>query len=107
MVACDKKEQVMSEKSRKSFTSQHKAKVALEAIRGTKTLNEIAQEFAVHPTQVGEWKKALLAQAPGIFDAKRGPKPDDPSASPERLYSEIGRLKMELDWLKKKSGIGR
>ena len=48
----------MSEKSRKSFTSQHKAKVALEAIRGTKTLNEIAQEFAVHPTQVGEWKKA-------------------------------------------------
>ena len=51
----------MSEKSRKSFTSQHKAKVALEAIRGTKTLNEIAQEFAVHPTQVGEWKKVLLA----------------------------------------------
>ncbi len=75
----------MSEKSRKSFTSQHKAKVALEAIRGTKTLNEIAQEFAVHPTQVGEWKKVLLAQAPGIFDSKRGPKPDDPSASPERL----------------------
>jgi putative transposase len=49
----------------------------------------------VHTTQVGEWKKALLAQAPGIFDAKRGPKPDDPSASPERLFSEIGRLKMD------------
>ena len=95
----------MSEKSRKSFTSQHKAKVALEAIRGTKTLNEIAQEFAVHPTQVGEWKKVLLAQAPGVFDAKRGPKPDDPSASPERLYSEIGRLKMGLDWLKKSPGL--
>ena len=71
------------------------------------TTPEIAQEFSVHPTQVGEWKKALLAQAPGIFDGKRGPKPDDPSASPERLYSEIGRLKMELDWLKKKSGIGQ
>ena len=97
----------MSEKKRKSFTSQYKAKVALEAIRGTKTLNEIAQEFAVHPTQVGEWKKALLAQAPVIFDGKRGPKPDDASASPERLYSEIGRLKMELDWLKKKSGISQ
>ena len=95
----------MSEKKRKSFSSQHKAKVALEAIRGTKTLNEIAQEYAVHPNQVGQWKKELLAQAPGIFDAKRGPKPEDPSASPERLYSEIGRLKMELDWLKKKSGI--
>lgn len=97
----------MSEKNRKSFTSQYKAKVALEAIRGTKTLNEIAQEYAVHPTQVGEWKKALLAQASGVFDTKRGPKPDDPSTSPERLYSEIGRLKMELDWLKKKSGIGQ
>ncbi len=95
----------MSEKNRKSFSSQHKAKVALEAIRGVKTLNEIAQEFGVHPTQVGIWKKELQIQAPGIFDAKRGPKPADPSASPERLYSEIGRLKMELDWLKKKSGI--
>jgi len=107
MVACVKKEQAMSEKNRKSFTSQYKAKVAFEAIRGNKTLNEIAQEFAVHPTQVGEWKKALLAQASGVFDTKRGPKPDDPSTSPERLYSEIGRLKMELDWLKKKSGIGQ
>jgi transposase-like protein len=97
----------MSEKSRKSFTSQHKAKVALEAIRGTKTLNEIAQEFCVHPTQVGQWKKDLLTQAPSIFDTKRDPKTEDPSASPERLYSEIGRLKMELDWLKKKSGIGQ
>jgi len=97
----------MSEKSRKSFTSQHKAKVALEAIRGIKTLNEIAQEFAVHPTQVSEWKKVLLAQASGLFNTKRGPKPEDPSTSPERLYSEIGRLKMELDWLKKKSGISQ
>ena len=95
----------MSERKRKSFTSQYKTKVALEAIRGVKTVNEIAQEFVVHPTQVGEWKRELLAQAPSIFDTKRGPKTEDPSASPERLYSEIGRLKMELDWLKKKSGI--
>ena len=95
----------MSEKSRKSFTSQYKAKVALEAIRGTKTVNEIAQEYLVHPTQVGEWKRALQEQASGIFETKRGPKADDPSVSLERLYSEIGRLKMELDWLKKKSGI--
>ena len=68
-------------------------------------MNEIAQEFGVHPTQVGEWKRELLAGAPSIFEIKRGPKPEDPSANPERLYSEIGRLKMELDWLKKKSGI--
>jgi len=95
----------MSEKKRKNFTSQYKTKVALEAIRSVKTLNEVAQEFGVHPTQVGEWKRELIAQAPSIFETKRGPKPADPSASPERLYSEIGRLKMELDWLKKKSGI--
>jgi transposase len=93
----------MSEKSRRSFTCHHKAKVALEAIRGTKTVNEIAQEYFVHPTQVGQWKKELLAQASGIFDTKRGPKPEVPSASPERLYSEIGRL---LDRLKRKSAIG-
>lgn len=95
----------MSEKKRKMFSSQFKAKVALEAIRGVKTVNELAQEFGVHPTQVGQWKKELQEQASGIFDAKRGPKPVEPSASSERLFSEIGRLKMELDWIKKKSGI--
>jgi len=97
----------MSEKSRKSFSGQHKAKVAMEAIRGLKTANEIAQEFGVHPTQVGLCKKELQLHAPSIFETKRGPKPEDSSSSPERLYSEIGRLKMELDWLKKKSGISQ
>jgi len=94
----------MSEKNRKTFTGQFKAKVALEAIRGAKTANEIAQEFGVHPTQVGQWKKELQDSGAGVFDGKRGPKPVDPSSSQDRLYSEIGRLKMELDWLKKKSG---
>ncbi len=101
----------MSGVKRKNFTGEFKAKVALEAIRGVKTVNEIGQEFGVHPTQVGLWKKELLEQASGLFDVKldvkRGQKPVDASASPERLYSEIGRLKMELDWLKKKSGISR
>jgi transposase-like protein len=94
----------MSEKNRKTFTPQFKAKVALEAIRGTKPVNEIAQEFGVHPTQVSLWKKELQDSAAGVFEGKRGPKPVDPSSSQDRLYSEIGRLKMELDWLKKKSG---
>ncbi|MDD2775616.1 MAG: hypothetical protein PHU06_06650 [Gallionella sp.] len=53
----------------------------------------------MHPTQVGLWKRELQEQAASLFDVKRGPKPADPSASPERLYSEIGRLKMELDQL--------
>ena len=96
----------MSECTRKHFSGPFKAKVALEAIRAVKTMNEIAQEYGVHPTQVGVWKKELHEQASGLFDDKRGPKPVDASASPERLYSEIGRLKMELDWIKKKSGIG-
>jgi len=97
----------VSKTKRKNFSGEFKAKVALEAIRGIKTVNEIGQEFGVHPTQVGLWKKELQEQAANVFDAKRGPKPADPSASPERLYSEIGRLKMELDWLKKKSGISQ
>ena len=63
MVACPVRSklrsQAMSEKNRKTFTAQFKAKVALEAIRGTRTVNEIAQEFGVHPTQVSQWKKEL------------------------------------------------
>ena len=105
MVAVNKTGFVVSEKKRKIFSGEFKAKVALEAIRGLKTVNEIAQDFGVHPTQVGIWKKELQEQAASLFEVKRGAKPVDPSASSERLFSEIGRLKMELDWLKKKSGI--
>ena len=95
----------MTKKARKIFSSDFKAKVALEAIQGVKTLNEIGQEFGVHPVQVGTWEKELQEQASSLFETKRGPKPDDPAADPERLYTESGRLKVELDWLKKKSGL--
>ncbi len=105
MGAGEKSGFIVSEKKRKIFSGEFKAKIALEAIRGLKTVNEIAQNFGVHPTQVGLWKKELQEQAASLFEVKRGAQPVDPSATPERLYSEIGRLKMELDWLKKKSGI--
>lgn len=96
----------MSEtKKRKSHTSEYKAKVGLEALRSGKTINQIGQEFDVHPVQVGLWKKAIQEQAKKLFEGKRGPKTADAQSAPERLYSEIGRLKMELDWLKKKSGM--
>jgi transposase len=95
----------MSEQKRNKFTAPFKSKVALEAIRGDKTLNEIGNEFGVHPSRVGLWKREILENAPGIFDTKRGPKPVDPSSDTEKLYTEIGRLKVELDWLKKKSGL--
>ena len=92
----------MTKRTRKNFSSDFKAKVALEAIQGVKTLNEIGQEFGVHPVQVGKWKKELQEQASTLFDAKRGTKPVEPTADPEKLYTEIGRLKVELDWLKNK-----
>ena len=80
--------------------------MGLGALAGVKTVAEIAREYQAHPTQVSQWKKELQEQAVGLFEGKRGPKPAaDPEASSERLYSEIGRLKMELDWLKKKSGM--
>jgi transposase len=96
----------MSEtKKRKFHTAEFKAKVGLEALRGEKTINEIGLEYGVHPVQVGQWKKAIQEQAKTLFEGKRGPKPMAAHQEPERLYSEIGKLKVELDWLKKKSGI--
>ena len=96
----------MSEaKKRKIHGAEFKAKVGLEAVRGVKTINEIAQEYGIHPVQVGQYKKQILAQASQLFESKRGPKPVSEHSEPERLYSEIGKLKMELDWLKKKSGL--
>ncbi|HEV2523767.1 MAG TPA: helix-turn-helix domain-containing protein, partial [Gammaproteobacteria bacterium] len=72
----------MSEKKRKAFSAQQKAKVALEAIRGIKTVNEIAQQFGIHPTQVSHWKRELQEQAGDLFEGKRGPKPTaDPEAN--------------------------
>jgi transposase-like protein len=96
----------MSESKRKIFTGAQKAKIALEAVRGIKTINEIAQDNSVHPTQVSQWKKELLDNAGSLFDGKRGPKPiTNAQSDPDRLYAKIGQLNMELDWLKKKSGI--
>ena len=98
----------MSEvKKRKVHSAEFKAKLGLEAVRGVKTINEIGQEYGVHPAQVGQWKRAIQEQAKTLFEGKRGPKPVKVAVyrEPERLYSEIGKLKMELDWLKKKSGM--
>lgn len=96
----------MSEtKKRKVHTPEFKAKVGLEALRGVKTINEIGQEYGVHPVQVGQWKKAIQDGSRMLFEGKRGPKPVAAYREPELLYSEIGKLKVELDWLKKKSGM--
>jgi transposase len=94
----------MGEAKPKTYTAAFKAKVGLEAIRGVKTVNEIGQAYGVHPVQVGQWKREIQTQAETLFATKRGPKPDGPEDT-ERLYSKIGRLEVELDWLKKKSGL--
>ncbi|MGT2434178.1 IS3 family transposase (plasmid) [Cupriavidus basilensis] len=98
----------MSEvKKRKVHTAEFKAKVGLEAVRGVKTISEIAQTYGVHPVLVGQWKKEILERAGALFEIKRGPKPAEDKSGEDRLYGEIGRLKMEVDWLKKSWGISR
>jgi transposase len=93
-------------KKRKVHSAEFKAKVGLEAVRGIKTIIEISQEFGVHPVQVSQWKKENQTQCKTLFEGKRGsaPAPVAEHTEPERLYSEIGRLKIELDWLKKSQG---
>ena len=89
-------------RKRRSFGSTFKAEVALAACRGDKTTAQLAAEYEVHAGQVTAWKKQLLAGAAELFEDRRRQKRDD-EASPEELYEQIGRLKMEVEWLKKKS----
>ena len=97
----------MSGTKRKVCGAGFKVKLGLETIHGVKTINQIAQEHGVHPVQVGQWKQEILERAGTLFEGKRGPRPVNEYSEPERLYGEIGKLKMELDWLKKKSGLGQ
>ena len=97
----------MSGAKRKVFGAEFKAMVGLEAIHGVKTINQIAQDHGVHPAQIGQWKKEILERAGSLFEGRRGPKAVNEYSEPERLYGEIGRLKVELDWLKKKSGLSQ
>lgn len=91
-------------RKRRVHGAEFKAKVGMEAVRGVQTLNEIGQQYGVHPVVVGQWRKEIVARAATLFEGKRGPTPAS-HADEGRLYGEIGRLKMELDWLKKKSGL--
>ena len=89
-------------RKRRVFDGTFKAKVALDAVRGLKSLSELASQHKVHPTQITLWKKQLMEGAAELFGcplAKKGAA-DEPSAA--ELYEQIGRLKIELEWLKKK-----
>ena len=90
-------------RQKRSYTAAFKAQVALAALRGDSTANELAARHGIHPTLVSNWKKALLDGAAGLF-AEPGGKPAKAGDQPEaaELFERIGRLKMELEWLKKK-----
>lgn len=89
---------------RKVHDSAFKAKVALEAIKGEKTLAQLSSEFGVHVNQIGQWRKQVLEELPRLF-SDRSRKPDrDQEELVSELYRQIGQLKVELDWLKKSPG---
>lgn len=90
---------------RRNFTAEFKAKVALEAIKGQRTISEIASRHEIHPNLVTQWKKGLLAHASDAFSDARSKDKSDEEALKGQLYQQIGQLKVELDWLKKKSGL--
>jgi transposase len=90
-------------RKRRVFGSAFKAKVALAACRGDKTTAQLAAEFSVHTSQVTAWKKQLLDQVAGLFEDGRRKEPDESAADEQQLYEQIGRLKMEVEWLKKKA----
>ena len=92
---------------RRQHSGEFKAKVALAAIRGEKTVNELATEYGVHPVQITQWKRVVLDALPDIFSSRRGAKHKDEEALKAALYQQIGQLKVELDWLKKKVGLVR
>ena len=89
-------------KKRRSFSDEFKAKVALEAIKGHKTLAELSVEFQVHPNQISEWKKLLLESAADLFGSKKAASLKSPEEQMKPLFEEIGRLKMDIRWLEKK-----
>jgi len=88
---------------RRRFDSTFKAKVALEAIKKEKTVSQLSSEYGVHPNQIQQWKKQMLSELPGIFSRNGKRSKEDKEALTDELYKQIGQLKVELDWLKKKS----
>ncbi len=91
--------------TRKQYSPKFKARVVVEAIRGEKTLSQLGSQFQVHPMQIAKWRRSAEEQLPELFVDGRTRKEGHGEADPDALYEEIGRLKVELDWLKKKVGM--
>lgn len=87
---------------RRQHSAEFKARVALEAVKGLKTVNEIAREYEVHPVQVSQWKKDLLERLPEVFGRKAGPETEVLGRQKEKLERKVGELTMDIEFLKKK-----
>lgn len=90
---------------RKRYDASFKARIALEAIRGDRTMAELAAAYGVHPVQISKWKKQALDELPNIFSGRYEKKEAQGKELIDQLYQQIGQLKVELDWLKKKAGL--
>lgn len=90
---------------RRQHSPEFKAKVALAALKGDRTANQLASDFDIHPLLVGQWKKAAVTGLAEVFSHRGPAREKDTEALTATLYQQIGQLKVELDWLKKKSGL--
>ena len=93
----------MAGNMRKNHDSAFKAKVALEATKGERTMAQISSEYGVHVNQIRQWRQKLLEELPGVFSDRRQKKDKETEEMTSELYRQIRQLKVELDWLKKKS----
>ncbi len=91
--------------NKKRYGSKFKARVTLESVKGEKTAAELASQYGVHATQITRWKKHMLENLPELFSNKHEKDREDAERLQAELYRQIGQLKVELDWLKKKSGL--
>lgn len=89
---------------RRQHSAEFKARVALEAAQGLKTVNEIAREHEVHPVQVSQWKKDMIERLPEVFGRQAGPEVEVLARQKERLERKVGELTMDIEFLKKKCG---
>lgn len=90
-------------RAKRTFDGAFKAKVALEALREQKTINQLAAEYELHPNQISAWKKQLLENSATVFESGASVKSDDAEKLSEELFKQIGQLRVENEWLKKKS----